>query len=65
VGYNTDANRAFADKLLERVQQVRGTVDLHVQQLSISRTYISMSIGPKRSKSVLHSATLPIICWFH
>ena len=32
VGYDLDGNRAFADKLLERVRQVPGTVDLHIQQ---------------------------------
>ena len=32
VGYDLEANRQFADKLLERVRRVPGTVDLHIQQ---------------------------------
>ena len=32
VGNNLQANREFADRLLERIQQVPGTVDLHIQQ---------------------------------
>jgi multidrug efflux pump subunit AcrB len=31
-GYNLDQNRKFADKLLERVRYVPGTVDLRIQQ---------------------------------
>jgi multidrug efflux pump subunit AcrB len=32
VGYNLDANRQFADQLLERIRYVPGTVDLRIQQ---------------------------------
>jgi multidrug efflux pump subunit AcrB len=31
-GYNINANRKFADQLLERVKYIPGTVDLHIQQ---------------------------------
>jgi multidrug efflux pump subunit AcrB len=32
VGYNLDANRQFADRLLQRIRYVPGTVDLRIQQ---------------------------------
>src|SRR5215469_11245925 len=32
IGYNLDENRKFADRLLERVRYVPGTVDLRIQQ---------------------------------
>jgi CzcA family heavy metal efflux pump len=32
VGYNLDANRQFADQLLQRIRYVPGTVDLRIQQ---------------------------------
>ena len=32
VGYNLDDNRRYADKLLERIRYVPGTVDLRIQQ---------------------------------
>jgi CzcA family heavy metal efflux pump len=31
-GYNLDANRVFAGRLLQRVRQVPGTVDMHIHQ---------------------------------
>jgi multidrug efflux pump subunit AcrB len=31
-GYNVDANRAYASKLLEKLKQVPGAADLHIQQ---------------------------------
>src|SRR6202035_3429844 len=51
VGYNTDANRAFADKLLERVQQVRGTVDLHVQQ-PFDQPYLHIDVDRTKAQQV-------------
>jgi multidrug efflux pump subunit AcrB len=32
VGFNVDANRAFADQLLDRIKRIPGTVDLRVHQ---------------------------------
>jgi multidrug efflux pump subunit AcrB len=32
VGFNLDANRAFADQLLDRIKRIPGTVDLRVHQ---------------------------------
>jgi CzcA family heavy metal efflux pump len=32
VGYNLDANRQFADNLLQRIRYIPGTVDLRIQQ---------------------------------
>jgi len=32
VGFNVDANRGFADHLLDRIKRIPGTVDLRVQQ---------------------------------
>jgi CzcA family heavy metal efflux pump len=51
VGYNTDANRAFADKLLERVKQVRGTVDLHVQQ-PFDQPYLHINVDRTKAQQV-------------
>jgi len=51
VGYNTDANRAFADKLLERVKQVRGTVDLHVQQ-PFDQPYLHIDVDRTKAQQV-------------
>ena len=51
VGYNTDANRAFADMLLERVKQVRGTVDLHVQQ-PFDQPYLHIDVDRTKAQQV-------------
>ncbi|HSY63786.1 MAG TPA: efflux RND transporter permease subunit [Terriglobales bacterium] len=51
VGYNTDANRAFADMLLERVKQVRGTVDLHVQQ-PFDQPYLHINVDRTKAQQV-------------
>ena len=51
VGYNTDANRAFADKLLERVKQVRGTVDLHIQQ-PFDQPYLHIDVDRTKAQQV-------------
>jgi len=43
VGNNLPANRAFADKLLERVKFIPGSVDLHIQQeFNQPRLYIDV-----------------------
>jgi CzcA family heavy metal efflux pump len=51
VGYGLDANRAFADKLLERVKQVRGTVDLHVQQ-PFDQPYLHVDVDRTKAQQV-------------
>ena len=51
VGYNVDANRAFADKLLERVQQVPGTVDLHIQQ-PFDQPYLHVNVDRTKAQQV-------------
>jgi len=51
VGYNLDANRAFADKLLERVKQVRGTVDLHIQQ-PFDQPYLHVDVDRTKAQQI-------------
>jgi len=51
VGYSVDANRAFADKLLERIQQVPGTVDLHVQQ-PFDQPYLHVDVDRTKAQQV-------------
>jgi CzcA family heavy metal efflux pump len=51
VGYNVAANRAFADKLLERVKQVRGTVDLHIQQ-PFDQPYLHVDVDRTKAQQV-------------
>ena len=51
VGFNVAANRAFADKLLERVKQVRGTVDLHIQQ-PFDQPYLHINVDRTKAQQV-------------
>ncbi len=51
VGYDLPANRAFADKLLERIQQVPGTVDLHVQQ-PFDQPYLHVNVDRTRAQQI-------------
>ncbi len=51
VGFNVAANRAFADKLLERVKQVRGTVDLHIQQ-PFDQPYLHIDVDRTKAQQV-------------
>jgi CzcA family heavy metal efflux pump len=51
VGYSVNANRAFADKLLERVQQVPGTVDLHIQQ-PFDQPYLHVNVDRTKAQQV-------------
>ncbi len=51
VGYNVAANRAFADKLLERVKQVRGTVDLRIQQ-PFDQPYLHIDVDRTKAQEV-------------
>jgi len=51
VGYSVDANRAFADKLLERVKQVRGSVYLHIQQ-PFDQPYLHVDVDRTKAQQV-------------
>ena len=51
VGYNVNANRAFADKLLERVQQIPGTVDLRIQQ-PFDQPYLHVDVDRTKAQQV-------------
>jgi CzcA family heavy metal efflux pump len=51
VGYNINANRAFADKLLERVQQIPGTVDLRIQQ-PFDQPYLHVNVDRTKAQQV-------------
>jgi CzcA family heavy metal efflux pump len=51
VGYGVNANRAFADKLLQRVQQVPGTVDLRIQQ-PFDQPYLHIDVDRTKAQEV-------------
>jgi len=51
VGFNLDANRAFADKLLERVRQIPGTVDLHIQQ-PFDQPYLHVDVDRTKAQQI-------------
>jgi CzcA family heavy metal efflux pump len=51
VGYNINANRAFADKLLERVQQIPGTVDMRIQQ-PFDQPYLHVNVDRTKAQQV-------------
>jgi CzcA family heavy metal efflux pump len=51
VGYDLQANQAYADKLLERIQQVPGTVDLHVQQ-PFDQPYLHVDVDRTKAQQV-------------
>ncbi len=51
VGYSVDANRAFADKLLQRLRQVPGTVDLHIQQ-PFDQPYLHVNVDRTKAQQV-------------
>jgi CzcA family heavy metal efflux pump len=51
VGYGIEANRAFADKLLARVKQVPGTVDLHIQQ-SFDQPYLHIDVDRTKAQQI-------------
>jgi len=51
VGYGVDANRAFADKLLERVRSVPGTVDLRIQQ-PFDQPYLHVRVDRTKAQQV-------------
>src|SRR5438874_2768017 len=54
VGYNLEANRQFADKLLQRVKQVAGATDLHIQQ-PFDQPYLHVDVD--RTKAQLAGFT--------
>ena len=51
VGYGVEANRAFADKLLERVRRVPGTVDLRIQQ-PFDQPYLHINVDRTKAQQV-------------
>ncbi len=51
VGYNLEGNRQFADKLLAQVQQVPGTVDLHIQQ-PFDEPYLHVDVDRTKAEQV-------------
>ena len=46
-----DGNRKFADKLLEQVQQVPGTVDLRIQQ-PFDQPYLHVDVDRTKAQQV-------------
>ncbi len=50
-GFNVDANREFADKLLARVRRVPGTVDLHIQQ-PFDQPYLHIDVDRTKAEEV-------------
>ena len=53
-GFNVDANRVFADKLLNKLRSVPGAVDLHIHQ---SGDYPQFNVDVDRSKAQLLGLT--------
>ena len=51
VGYNLPANREFADKLLARIRQVPGTVDLRIQQ-PFDQPYFHINVDRTKAQQV-------------
>ena len=51
MGNNLEGNREFADKLLERIQQVPGTVDLHIQQ-PFDQPYLHIDVDRTKAQEV-------------
>ena len=54
VGYDTEGNREFANKLLAQVRQIPGTVDLHIQQ-PFDEPYLHINVD--RTKAQLAGFT--------
>jgi len=51
VGYNLQGNREFADRLLTRMRQVPGTVDLHIQQ-PFDQPYLNVDVDRTKANQV-------------
>jgi CzcA family heavy metal efflux pump len=51
VGYNLPANREFADTLLQRMRQIPGAVDLHVQQ-PFDAPYLNIDVDRTKAQQV-------------
>jgi len=62
VGRNLDANRAFAENLLNKLKFIPGTVDLRIQQPSIIQNFIMKRIAQKRARWALRRRMWPTIC---
>jgi multidrug efflux pump subunit AcrB len=50
-GYNVAGNRAFAGRLLTRLRQVPGTVDLHIQQ-PFDQPYLNVDVDRTKAQQV-------------
>ncbi len=50
-GYNVAGNRAFAGRLLTRLRQVPGTVDLHIQQ-PFDQPYLNIDVDRTKAQQV-------------
>jgi multidrug efflux pump subunit AcrB len=51
IGNDLDGNREFADKLLERIQQVPGTVDLRIQQ-PFDQPFLHVNVDRTKAQEV-------------
>jgi len=51
VGYDTNGNRLFADKLMERIQQIPGTVDLRIQQ-PFDQPYLHVNVDRTKAQQI-------------
>jgi CzcA family heavy metal efflux pump len=51
VGFNVNANRAFADNLLQRMEKIPGTVDLHIQQ-PFDQPYLHVNVDRTKAQQV-------------
>jgi multidrug efflux pump subunit AcrB len=58
VGFNVQANRAFANTLLQKLHQVAGAVDLHIHQ---SGDYPQFNVDVDRSKAQLLGLTEQVV----
>ena len=51
VGYNLQANRAFADNLLEQIRRIPGTADLRIQQ-PFDQPYLHIDVDRTKAQQV-------------
>jgi CzcA family heavy metal efflux pump len=51
VGFNVSANRIFADNLLQRMEKIPGTVDLHIQQ-PFDQPYLHVNVDRTKAQQV-------------
>ena len=51
VGYNLKANRVFADRLLDEIKRIPGTVDMHIQQ-PFDQPYFHVNVDRTKAQEV-------------